>query len=155
MKRHATLTPSAVSVVTVVVMCCPLLTACQRADAPAAQGVIQTKYPGQMTAGGGSSGEVMARTARPTTDATYAGGTPGIAGGAGGNTGGAETGGTVQESGQGPSRGVTQPASAGRPGATLQPGDTGGATAPAATGPGAPASNAAPQGPATRRAEDK
>ena len=158
MKQHLTLTPSAVAVVAVValvVMCCALLTACQRAEAPAAHGVIQTGYPGQMTAGGGSSGEVMARTARPATDATYAGGTPGIAGGAGGNTGGAETGGTVQESGQGPSHGVSQPSSAGRPGATLQPGDTGGATAPAATEPGAPASNVAPQGPATRQTENK
>lgn len=136
-------------------VCCALLTACQRADTPATHGVIQTGYPGQMTAGGGSSGEVMARTARPETDATYAGGTPGIAGGSGGNTGGAETGGTVQESGQGPSQGVTQPASAGRPGATLQPGDTGGATAPAANQPGAPASNAAAQGPATRQTEGK
>lgn len=143
MKRHLTLTPSAVAVV---VMFCALLAACQRAEAPAAHGVIQTGYPGQVTAGGGSSGEVMARTSRPATDATYAGGTPGIAGGAGGNTGGAETGGTVQESGQGPSRGVSQPSSVGRPGTTLQPGDTGGATAPAATDPGTPASNVAPQG---------
>ena len=83
MKRHLTL-PCAV-----VFMCGALLTACQRAQEPAAQGVIQTKYPGQISAGGISSGEVMARTARPATDATYAGGTPGIAGGAGGNTGGA------------------------------------------------------------------
>ena len=146
MKRHLTLTPSAVPVVAVVVLCGAWLAACQRAEAPATRGVIQTGYPGQITAGGGSSGEVMARTARPTTDATYAGGTPGIAGGAGGNTGGAETGGTVQESGQGPSRGVSQPSSVGRPGTTLQAGDTGGAAAPAASAPGAPASNVAPQG---------
>lgn len=151
MKRH----PMSTSAVVAASVCCALLGACRRAEAPATHGVVQTKYPGQMTAGGGSSGEVMARTARPETDASYAGGTPGIAGGAGGNTGGAETGGTVQESGQGPSRGVTQPASAGRPGATLQPGDNGGATAPAATQPTAPASNAAPQGPATPRAEGK
>ena len=149
MKRLSILIPA------VVVVCCACLAACQRDRASAAHGVIQTRYPGQITAGGGSSGEVMERTARPVTDATYAGGTPGIAGGAGGNTGGAETGGTVQESGQGPSRGVSQPSSAGRPGATLQPGDTGGAAAPAAPVPDAPASNVAPQGPATRQTEGK
>lgn len=70
-------------------------------------GVRQTAFPGQITAGGGTSGAVMARTARPETDATYAGGTPGIAGGSGGTTGGAATAGTVVESGQGPSSGTT------------------------------------------------
>jgi hypothetical protein len=85
--------------------------------------VIQTKFPGQVTSGGGTSGQVLTRNAKPVTDATYAGGHPGMAGGAEGNTGGAATAGTVQESGQGPSRGVTQPASAGQPGATPQPGD--------------------------------
>ena len=155
MKRHLTLTAAAMLTSAVVVMCGASLTACRRAQEPAAHGVIQTRYPGQMTAGGASSGEVMARTARPTTDATYAGGTPGTAGGAGGNTGGAEIGGTVQESGQGPSHGVSQPSSAGRPGATLQPGDTGGATAPAANQPGAPASNVGPQGPAKSQTEVK
>ena len=67
----------------------------------------QTAFPGMVTAGGGSSGAVMARTARPETDATYAGGTPGIAGGSGGTTGGAATAGTVVEAGQGPSSGTT------------------------------------------------
>lgn len=155
MKRDPMPTCTVVVVVAVLAGGCAALTGCQRAEAPAAHGVVQTRYPGQMSAGGGSSGEVMARSAHPQTDATYAGGTPGIAGGAGGNTGGAETGGTTQESGQGPSQGVTQPSSAGRPGATLQPGDNGGATAPAATQPGAAASNAAPQGPATRQSEGK
>jgi hypothetical protein len=153
MKRHPM--PFFPAVATIMAACCGLLAGCQRAEAPAAHGVIQTKFPGQVTAGGGSSGEVMARTARPETDATYAGGTPGIAGGSGGNTGGAETGGTTQESGQGPSQGVSQPASAGRPGATLQPGDTGGAAAPAENTPLAPASNAAPQGPASRQGVGK
>ena len=151
MKRH----PLRISAFVAASLCCALLASCRRAEAPATHGVIQTKFPGQMTAGGGSSGEVMARTARPETDATYAGGTPGIAGGAGGNTSGAETGGTTQESGQGPSHGVTQPSSAGRPGANLPPGDHGGATAPAAAQPTAPASNASPQGPATRQPEGK
>jgi len=138
-----------------VAACCAMLAGCQREQSPVAHGVVQTGYPGQMTAGGGSSGEVMARTARPETDATYAGGTPGIAGGSGGNTSGAEIGGATQESGQGPSSGTTQPASAGRPGANLQAGDTGGATPPTANQPAPTASNAAPQGPATPRTEGK
>lgn len=71
-------------------------------------GLGQTAFPGQVTAGGGSSGAVMARTARPESNATYAGGTPGIAGGSGGNTGGAATGGTVTEAGQGPSSGTSR-----------------------------------------------
>jgi len=123
-----------------------LLTACDRGQAPAADGVIQTKYPGQVTSGGLSSGQIMARTARPETDATYAGGTPGIAGGSGGNTSGAETGGTVRETGQGPTSGVTSPSSAGRPGSNVPSGDN----KPAAPAPGsvepAPANNAAPGG---------
>lgn len=71
----------------------------------------ETKFPGMVTAGGGTSGQVMARNDKPKTDATYAGGTPGHAGGAGGNTGGAELGGSTKETGQGPSAGVTPPAS--------------------------------------------
>jgi hypothetical protein len=98
---------------------------CERRHEESAGGVIQTRFPGQVTAGGGTSGQVLARNAPPTTDATYAGGTPGIAGGSGGTTGGAATGGTVQETGHGPSQGTTQPSSVGRPGTTLQPGDMG------------------------------
>jgi len=118
-----------------------LLGGCDGKTPAAANGVIQTKYPGQVSAGGATSGQILTRNARPETDATYAGGTPGIAGGAGGNTAGAETGGAVRETGQGPSSGVTNPSSAGRPGSELQSGDTSGATPGAA-----PASNAAPQG---------
>jgi len=122
------------------------LAGCDRGQAPASNGVIQTKYPGQVTAGGLSSGQLMAQTARPETDATYAGGTPGIAGGSGGNTSGAETGGETRETGQGPSSGVTQPSSAGRPGSQLPSGDN----RPAAPAPGSveapPANNASPQG---------
>ena len=70
----------------------------------------ETRFPGMVTAGGGTSGQVMARNDKPKTDATYAGGTPGIAGGAGGNTAGAATGGSTTETGQGPSSGVTTPA---------------------------------------------
>ena len=123
-----------------------VLAGCDRGQAPAANGVIQTRYPGQVSSGGLTSGQLMARTARPETDATYAGGTPGIAGGSGGNTSGAETGGETRETGQGPSSGVTQPSSAGRPGSDLPSGEN----RPVAPAPGsteAPAANnAAPQG---------
>lgn len=130
-----------------------LLAGC-REQAPAASGVIQTKYPGQISAGGASSGAIMAATARPTTNAIYGGGTPGIAGGAGGNTSGAEIGGATRETGQGPSSGTTTPTGVGGLGGTLQAGDTGGATAPVNPAV-APATNNAPQGPATRQAEGK
>jgi hypothetical protein len=70
---------------------------------------IPTKFPGMVTAGGGTSGQVMAAHGGPKTDATYAGGTPGIAGGAGGNTSGAGTGGSSSETGKGPTTGVSDP----------------------------------------------
>jgi hypothetical protein len=71
-------------------------------NASSSTGIIQTRFPGQVTAGGGTSGDVLARLGE-AVNATYSGGTPGIAGGAGGTTGGPATGGTVQESGHGPS----------------------------------------------------
>lgn len=109
------------------------LAGCDRGHTNPKEGVIQTRFPGQVTAGGGTSGQVLARSAKPETNAAYAGGTPGIAGGAGGNTAGAAMGGTVSETGQGPSKGVTAPASGGQPGNKPQ-GDYGGpaANAPAA-----------------------
>jgi hypothetical protein len=109
---------------------------CDRNRTESQNGVLQTRFPGMVAAGGGTSGQVLARTGRPVTDATYAGGTPGIAGGSGGTTGGAATGGTVQETGKGPSEGVTQPSSAGRPGTHLPPGDFNHGGAPG-TAPGA------------------
>jgi len=137
------------------VLAAVLLAACDRGTAPASSGVIQTKFPGQLTAGGGTSGEVIARTPKPVTDATYAGGTPGIAGGAGGNTSGAEVGGTTRETGQGPNAGVTQPS--GKMNGTQTPsGENGGPTGPSAQDLNkAPASNAAPQGPAPKQMEGK
>nr|WP_052170155.1 hypothetical protein [Massilia sp. JS1662] len=91
----------------------------------------KTKFPGMVTADGGTSGQVMAANAGPKTNAGYAGGTPGIAGGSGGNTAGAETGGTVRETGQGPSQGATPPSGAGTQGTTqTQPGDHGKPAAP-------------------------
>ena len=95
---------------------CTLLSGCDRGHANPKDGIAQTKFPGQVTAGGGTSGQVMARSAKPETNAAYAGGTPGIAGGAGGNNAGAAMGGTVTETGQGPSSGVTAPVSGGQPG---------------------------------------
>jgi len=121
---------------------CTSLAGCDRGHANPASGVIQTKYPGQVTAGGGTSGQVMARSAKPETNAVYAGGTPHIAGGAGGNTAGAAMGGTVSETGQGPTQGVTAPSGA-MQGGNTPPGDSGkmpadapaaGVNAPAAAG---------------------
>ena len=103
---------------------CATLAGCDRGHTDAKDGVMQTKFPGQVTAGGLTSGQVMARTSKPQTDATYAGGTPGIAGGSGGTTGGAALGGTVAETGEGPSRGVTNPSGA-MEGGNKPPGDYG------------------------------
>ena len=81
-----------------------------RNDNVTSNGIRQTNFPGAVTAGGGSSGEVIARAGK-AADGSYAGGTPFHAGGAGGNTGGTATAGTVQETGHGPS-GASAPASA-------------------------------------------
>ncbi|MDB5747401.1 MAG: hypothetical protein JWP72_2249 [Massilia sp.] len=115
------------------VISCAMLAGCDRGHTNARDGVQQTKFPGQVTAGGLTSGQVMARSSKPETNAAYAGGTPGIAGGSGGTTGGAALGGTVAESGHGPNQGATTPASAGQAG-NKPVGDYGGppANAPAA-----------------------
>ncbi|KQX98482.1 MULTISPECIES: hypothetical protein [Massilia] len=91
----------------------------------------KTKFPGMVTADGGTSGQVMAAHGGPKTNAVYAGGTPGIAGGSGGNTAGAATGGSVRETGQGPSQGVTPPSGPGTLDTTqTPPGDHGKPAAP-------------------------
>jgi len=106
---------------------------------------IQTKFPGMVTAGGHTSGQVLAANAKPTTDGTYAGGLPGVAGGAGGNTAGAETGGSVRETGQGPTSGVTAPSGTGALNTTQKPtGDHG-------NDPVAPPTEPAPQPAAAHR----
>jgi hypothetical protein len=87
-----------------------LASACTRQDKSADAGMRKTNFPGMVTAGGGTSGEVMARAKKPATDASYAGGTPFHAGGAGGTTGGTATAGSVQESGHGPSGNTAPPA---------------------------------------------
>jgi hypothetical protein len=56
-------------------------------------GVQQTKFPGMVSAGGGTSGEVIARASSKQTAPPA--GTPGIPQGAEGNTGGTAPGGTV------------------------------------------------------------
>lgn len=61
---------------------------------PAASEVRQTRFPGQVTAGGSTSGELIATTEQ-ATNARTSGGTPGTAAGMEGNTGGARMGGTV------------------------------------------------------------
>lgn len=97
----------------------------ERTDATT--GARQTGFPGQITAGGGTSGEVMAQSTQKS-DARYATGTPGIPQGSGGNTGGAATGGTVvQQSTQKSDTGNTT----GTPGI---PQGSGGNTGGAATG---------------------
>jgi len=127
-----------------------LASGCDRGRTASADGVLQTKYPGQVSSGGATSGAIIAQTAKPVTDATYAGGTPGIAGGSGGTTSGAETGGTTRETGQGPSSGVTPPSGV-QPGTQTQPGDHGRPAAPAPGTTEAPAAtNTAPQAPAGR-----
>ena len=83
---------------------------CTRGEKAADAGIRKTNFPGMVTAGGGTSGEVIARSQKPVTDGSYAGGTPGIAGGAGGTTGGTATAGAVQESGHGPSGSTAPPA---------------------------------------------
>ena len=72
-------------------------------------GQRQTKMPGMVTAGGGTSGEVIA-SHKKATDGSYAGGTPYHAGGAGGTAGGTATAGAVAESGHGPSGNTAPPA---------------------------------------------
>lgn len=57
----------------------------------------QTQFPGQVSAGGGTSGEVIARSAGGPSTAGPSG-TPGIPQGSEGNVGGAALGGTVGKS---------------------------------------------------------
>ncbi len=87
--KRAPLAPAGITALA----CALLLSACsdQRAQSSA---VRQTGFPGQVSAGGTSSGEVMSRA--PNTVAQMPAGTPGIPQGSGGTTGGAALGATVQ-----------------------------------------------------------
>ena len=57
-------------------------------------GAEQSRFPGQVSAGGGTSGEVMERN-KGVTDTPDPSGTPGIPQGSGGTTSGAAMGGTT------------------------------------------------------------
>jgi hypothetical protein len=71
------------------------LVACDREDGAVSDtGIQQSRFPGQVSAGGGTSGEVMARN-KGVADTPDPSGTPGIPQGAGGNTSGAAMGGTT------------------------------------------------------------
>lgn len=63
-------------------------------------GVLQTRMAGQITAGGPSSGEVIAAAAPAMPHEGGPAGTPGTPGGAGGNIGGAQLGATMPHSTQ-------------------------------------------------------
>ena len=52
-----------------------LATGCSREQQAADAGMRKTSFPGMVTAGGGTSGEVIARASKPATDASYAGST--------------------------------------------------------------------------------
>lgn len=87
-----------------VVAAVAVLAGCGRgaSEPPAGSALRQTELPGQITAGGHTSGTVIASTPRtPVKDmgtASREGGTPGIPQGAGGNTSGTKMGGTTGES---------------------------------------------------------
>ena len=71
------------------------LVACDREDGAASDtGARQSRFPGQVSAGGGTSGEVMARN-KGVADTPDPSGTPGIPQGSGGTTSGAAMGGTT------------------------------------------------------------
>lgn len=89
--------------------------------------VNKTGFPGQVTAGGGTSGDVIAQ-AKGGVNTQGPSGTPGIPQGKGGNTGGAAMGGTTGATGS-------------QEGANTQPPNTGGA--PAAATSGVPATQSA------------
>jgi hypothetical protein len=97
------------------------LAACGRDDPT--HNVRQTKFPGQVTSGGPTSGEVMARNSAAATKSEPVAGTPGIPQGAGGTTGGTATAGSTGA--------VVTPKTAGQEGERGQiPGGTGVAGTP-------------------------
>jgi hypothetical protein len=62
---------------------------------PTRDGVLQTRFVGDLSSGGHTSGEVMAAAGKPSTTQPGPAGTPGIPKGAEGNTGGTAMGGTT------------------------------------------------------------
>ncbi|HWP18955.1 MAG TPA: hypothetical protein VNO84_07490 [Burkholderiaceae bacterium] len=96
-------TPFAIALLAV----CVTMAGCSRTadDDEAARGA----FPGQVSAGGGTSGEVLARRGASGPDAPGPSGTPGIPQGAGGNTSGAAMGGTTSGTQLGGSGGQSHP----------------------------------------------
>jgi hypothetical protein len=68
------------------------LASCGNEGAQVATKVTQTRFPGEVSAGGGTSGEAMAQA---TQAGSRQAGTPGIPQGAEGNAGGTQMGGTA------------------------------------------------------------
>jgi hypothetical protein len=90
----------------VVLLAVLLLAACDRGGAKV-DGVLQTKAPGHIAAGGKTSGEVIAASPEDEKAGTSGpAGTPGIPQGSGGNTGGTALGGAL---GQQPTANVPPP----------------------------------------------
>ena len=85
--------PHAVHASTSALACAMLLMACSDEGSPSGT-IRQTGFPGQVTAGGTSSGEVMSHI--QNTVEQMPAGTPGIPEGSGGTTGGAAMGAAVQ-----------------------------------------------------------
>jgi hypothetical protein len=121
------------------------LAGCQRDSGAhsSARDILQTRFPGETTAGGGTSGEVMARADTAKTQ----GGTPGIPKGAGGNTGGAQTSQSTSAAGgaSGSETARGQGSGGGTPSIPEGAGGTPSGTQMGGTTPGAAASKNAPQ----------
>jgi hypothetical protein len=81
-----------------------------------AKGVTQTGFPGQVSAGGATSGTVMAQSTAGKTGSSMPAGTPGIPKGAEGNVGGTESGSSAHAQ-QANQTGGAQPAASATPGA--------------------------------------
>lgn len=90
-----------------------LLAGCHHRDgteAPVKDGVGQTLFPGMVTAGGHTSGEVFARTSKAGAVEPGPAGTPGIPKGAEGNVGGTNLGATAAAPASGAGAGAAVPA---------------------------------------------
>lgn len=118
------------------------LAACTAREGDPADRIARTQFPGQVSAGGGTSGEVEARRRGGGPNAPGPSGTPGIPHGAEGNTGGTAMGGTSPAGSQiGGTGGGPQPAAQGG----SAPLRAGAASAPASPVSGPPvAASAAP-----------
>ena len=126
--------------VALVLAACLLAAGCGPRGPGKEDGVLQTKFPGQVSAGGGTSGEVIAQAGGSKQTAPPAG-TPGIPQGAEGNVGGTRMGGTSGEraagglpQGEGPQKAASAAADPG-PTGVVPPGvSASAATAGAAVG---------------------